>query len=172
MFLPWKQICVECILKKSYNFRFTAQELLSFTMCTYICAGNKKAQNSTSFPTLKQCAGLSGNSDAFAVQLDVFFTLSFPGAASKTGVSLSFFGPSCSYLLAGQYKLGRNSEGGNIQHKVDFITETVKIAEKSIRMIFSFLLVGNLRHHGSFSVSSPLLSGRTNLALLYIYVAI
>lgn len=82
MFLPWKQICVECILKKSHNFRFTAQKLLLFTMCTYICTG--KGPEQRKLPNPETVCGLSRNSDAFAVQLDVFFTLSLPGAMSKT----------------------------------------------------------------------------------------
>lgn len=108
--------------EKSYNFSFTAWGLLLFTMGTYICAGNRKAKLSISFPILKEFVGPRRTKDALAIQLDLFFVLSFPG-------SLLVFGSSCSYLLTVWYRLGRNFEGENVQHNVDFIIETVRIAE-------------------------------------------
>lgn len=63
------------------------------------------------------------------MQLDVFFMLSFPGAMRKTG-GLIVFGPSYTYLLVVQYRMGRDFEGENGQHNVDFIVETVRVTEE------------------------------------------
>lgn len=114
--------------EKSYNFSFAAQGLLLFTMCIYIYVGNKKAQNSTSFQTLKQFLGVCRSNDAFAVQLDALFMLSFPGAMGKTGIPLSLVPHVLICWLCGT---GWEAifEVENVEHNVDFIIKTVKVAD-------------------------------------------
>lgn len=141
-------------------------------MCTYICAGKNKAQNSTSFQTLNQFVGLSENNDAARC---VFHFVISRGNEQDWGspcLSLVPHVPICWLCNTFWEGILRVNMFNIMLISSLELSGLQRDAFRRALFIFSDLLPGNPCLAVSFSASSSLLSSNTKLVKLYIYVII